>query len=128
MNPPSWFLKQLTIIDKTYFPVWNEHYAYWEIKKRMEIARTNGDTGHLVNIKDPTLAIFNHLNDNALLTLRRRKYNGLMYHRKYSSTAYLDHIVRANRIAKKKMKEIAHERMAEGFMKMYDMSRKKMFT
>ncbi len=36
MNPPSWFLRELEILDPTYFLVYNEEYLYWEVMKEME--------------------------------------------------------------------------------------------
>ena len=35
MIAPEWFLRELKIIDDTYFPAWNEKAGYWEIKKQM---------------------------------------------------------------------------------------------
>ena len=127
MKAPNWFLRQLEIIDKRYSPVWNDRYAYWEIKQTMEIDRTDKDTGKRFLIKDPTIAVFTSLNDEALLSLRRRKYNALRYV-PGDKGDYLESIKRANRIAKKKMGQIAIERMAEGFMKMYEVGRKQIFT
>lgn len=127
MKAPNWFLRQLEIIDKSYFLEWNDLYAYWEVKKKMDICRTDKITGKITQIKDPTVAVFTRLNDQALLSMRRRKYNALRYV-PGDMGSYLEAIKRANRIAQKKIKDIALERMAEGFMKMYEVGRKQMFT
>lgn len=124
-SPPKWFLDELEIIDPTYFVVRNEDYQYYEIKRKMDIDRKDKDNGKRVRIHNPTVAVFHTLNDEALLSIRRRKYIGLQY--KQDSMAYLKDIQKQNKEAREKAKQIAREQMAEGYMRIYNLGRKKYY-
>lgn len=121
MRPPRWFEKELSFIDSTYFIAYNKKYQYYEIKKRMNIIKD----GRFV-VTQPTLAVFKRLNDNALNNLRERKYMG----RKYSGDPkkYLGYINSLNKEAKQKKRDLALEMMAEGYLKIHNLGRKKLFT
>lgn len=121
MRPPSWFERELQIIDDTYFVVFNKEYEYYEIKKQMNVVKD----GRLVVVK-PTLAVFRRLNDGALNNLRERKYVG----RKYAgdSEKYLNYLNSLNEEAKKKKQQLAIETMAEGYMRIHNLGRKTIFT
>ena len=71
MTAPKWFLKDLEIIDPTYFPFWNEKMGYWEMKKKMDIHYIKGR--HDYHVVDPTIGVFKELNNNALDNIRYRK-------------------------------------------------------
>lgn len=73
---PEWFAKELAIVDDAYYVFPNENYQYFEIKRRMDIDRKDKENGKRVRIKDPTVAVFKSLNDDALLSIRKRKYIG----------------------------------------------------
>ena len=125
MTPQSWFLKELECIDPSYRVVYNEMYRYYEIKKDLDIYRTDKVNGKTVRLKNPTVAVFHVLNDDALESLRRRKRVGLKYHQ--NSLAYLEDIKRQNNEAKRKAKELAREQQAEGWMRAYNWGKKKYF-
>jgi len=121
MHAPKWFERELEIIDPTYFVVFNKKYQYYEIKKQMNVVKEGG----LVVVR-PTLAVFRRLNDRALNNLRERKHTG----RKYAgdSKKYLNYLNSLNVESKKKKRELAHEMMAEGYMRIHNLGRKKIFT
>lgn len=121
MRPPRWFERELKIIDDTYFVVFNKMYEYYEIKKEMNVVKN----GELVVVK-PTLAVFRRLNDGALNNLRERKYMG----RKYAGDPkkYLNYINSLNEEAKKKKQQLAIEIMSEGYMRIHNLGRTKIFT
>lgn len=118
---PSWFEKELKIIDPTYFVVFNKTFEYYEIKKQMNVVKD----GRLV-VTRPTLAVFRKLNERALTNLRERKFVG----RKYSQDPmkYLKYLNSLNVEAKKKKRALALEMMAEGYVRIHNLGRKKIFT
>lgn len=121
MHPLKWFERELAIIDDSYFVVFNKRYEYYEIKKQMNVVKD----GRLVVVK-PTLAVFRRLNDRALDNLRERKFMG----RKYSGDPkkYLNYLNGLNVESKKKKKELAMEMMAEGYVRIHNLGRRKIFT
>jgi len=121
MRPPKWFERELQIIDDTYFVVFNKIYKYYEIKKQMNVVRD----GELVVAK-PTLAVFRRLNERALDNLRQRKFMG----RKYSGDPkkYLNYLNSLNVESKKKKRHLAMEMMAEGYVRIHNLERRKIFT
>jgi hypothetical protein len=127
---PDFFVRDLEIIDPTYFVKYNQLYNYFEIKKEMEVERKDKERGIRVRIKNPTVAVFRSLNEAALNNLRKRKYEGLKYARKHDSDEYLNDIIRSNKEAKKKKEQIALEMVAEGMIKIDNIEnrRKVIFT
>ena len=121
MHPRKWFERELELIDPTYFVVFNKRYQYYEIKKQMNVVRN----GELVVVR-PTLAVFRRLNDRALDNLRQRKFMGIKY--SGDSKKYLNYLNSLNKEAKKKKQEFAMEMMAEGYMKIHNLGRRKIFT
>ena len=121
MRPPRWFLRELEIIDSTYYVVFNKRCRYYEIKKQMNVVKDR----RLVVVR-PTLAVFPRLNDRALNNLRERKYIGRKYAR--DPKLYLKYINKLNEEAKKKKEDLAIEMMAEGYMKIHNLDRRTIFT
>lgn len=121
MRAPRWFERELKAIDSTYFAVFNKKYHYYEIKKEMNVVRD----GKLVVVK-PTLAVFRRLNETSLNNLRERKYMG----RKYAGDPmkYLNYLNSLNVESKKKKQKLALETMTEGYMRIHNLGRKKIFT
>lgn len=121
MRPPDWFTRELRIIDDTYYVVFNKNYEYYEIKKQMNVVKD----GDLVVVK-PTLAVFRRLNDRALNNLRERKFMG----RKYAGDPkkYLNYLNSLNVESKKKKQQLALETMTEGYIRIHNLGRKKIFT
>ena len=125
MTPRTWFLKELACIDPSYSVVYNEAYRYYEIKKGLDIYRTDKQNGKTVRLKNPTVAVFHTLDESALDSLRRRKRVGLKYHT--NSLAYLEDIRKQNNEAKRKARELALEQQAEGWMKIHNWGKKRHF-
>lgn len=120
MKANKGFLKDLKIIDPTYYPVWNEKYQYWEIKRHFEVYRRG------IIIQNPTVATFRYLNDNALDSMRKRKQIGLKYAERPGG--WLNEIVANNKNSRIQKKAIAHDMMAEGLMWGYNLGKRKIFT
>ena len=125
MTPHAWWKRELACIDPTYRVVYNEMYRYYEIKKELDIYRTDKGNGKTVRLQNPTVAVFHTLDNDALDSLRRRKRVGLKYHT--NSLAYLEDIKRQNREAKRKARELAIEQQAEGWMKIENWGKKQYF-
>jgi len=125
MHIPRWFVRELEIIDPTYYVVPNEEYQYYEIKRKIEISRTDRESANHILIYHPTVAVFKTLNEDALLSLRKRKYIGLKF--RQNMREYAKSIVRENKEAKKKAIEIARERTAEGLIRIFNWGRKKYY-
>ena len=115
------FKRDLRVLDPNYFVRYNSEYQYYEIKKKMDVLRTDKDNGVRVKIKDPTVAVFHHLNDSAIQNMKERKFLG----RKYEGEKYIQWIARRNKESRAKKKQIAREMVAEGFMEEYKFQRKK---
>lgn len=121
-TPPAWFVKELAVVDSTYFLWFNEEYDYWEVKKKMDFNRKiDEDVAKNIQLraraKNPTVAVFRRLNDDAILEMRKRKYLGLKHHRAYRDDDYINWIISQNREAKAKKKELADEMIADGAMR-----------
>ena len=125
MYVPEWFKKELKIIDPTYYVFPNEKYNYYEIRKDFHWYNGNEGTEHRAS---PSLANFKLLNNAALDSLRERKRRGLQFERKYYKDKVLREIERENREIREKNKEEALEMMTEGFMKIDQLERRRMFT
>ena len=118
------FKRDLKVLDPSYFVRYNNEYQYYEIKKKMDVKRTDKDKGIKVRIKDPTVAVFHHLNDSAIQNMQERKFLG----RKYDGEKYLNWIKSRNKESRAKKKQIAREMVAEGFMEEHKFQRKKSFS
>jgi hypothetical protein len=121
MIAPKWFLRDLEIIDKSYFPAWNEKTGYWEIKKKMhEYYMTKG---LIAEVKDPTIGVFRELNNNALDNIRQRKKLSIQY----PGASYFKWIVDRAKESKAKKNVLAVEMATEGFMKIFNQGKSKQF-
>jgi hypothetical protein len=144
MYVPKWFLRELKIIDPTYFVTWNDEYQYFEIRKKMNMEKIvevpgkeilSGEELHglrrpqllKITMRNPTVAVFKILNDQALIDMRKRKYIGLKFQRNNDPLAYLKWIMAQNKEAKAKKEEIAHEMITDGIMKMHKLETSKTF-
>ncbi|MCK4829685.1 hypothetical protein KA005_78905 [bacterium] len=124
----QWFLKELLVIDPTYFVKWDKHFnSYYSVHKRMNINRIDKDTGICINIKNPVVATFKHLNHSALDNLRKRKQMGAKFCKPHDPLAYLKFIVKQNQEGKRKAKQLAREMVTEGFMKIHKLQTSKQF-
>lgn len=120
MSIPTWFERELKFIDPDYYVFHNPIYGYYEIKKRIEVSRKVDDNGMMKRLRmnNPTLAVFERLNDEALNRLRKRKIEGLKY--RGNMMAYMDDIVRQNQEAREKKRQLAAEMVTKGLMKIYN--------
>jgi hypothetical protein len=121
MIAPKWFIKDLEVVDKSYFPAWNEKMGYWEIKKKMH-------EYHLfhrffVEIKDPTIGVFKELNNNALDNIRMRRRLSL----KYPGKSYYKWILDQAKESREKKSQLAVEMATEGMMKILNLGKSKQF-
>lgn len=121
MQPEPWFLKELALIDRDLFVTWDRHYEYWVVKKRFRKVIKRGN--YLIEFKDPTIAIYKELNNNALDNLRYRYWLG----NKLTGERYLKWIFDQAKEASEKRKQIANEMIAEGIMKAYKIATTKTF-
>jgi len=117
---PAWFLKELKIIDPTYFVDWNKHYGYYEIKKKMHKEVTDKTTGKTAVFNDPVVATYFNLVPDSLNNMRERKYIG----RIHSGVKYLNWIISQNKIERRKKKLINRKLLAEALIDFHKFSGK----
>jgi hypothetical protein len=125
MIPPKWFLRDLEIIDKSYFPAWNEKAGYWEIKKKMHeyyMGRSRGRS-FVAEVLDPTIGVFKELNNNVLDNIRQRKKLSIQY----PGASYLKWIMDQAKESKAKKNALAVEMATEGFMRIFNQGKSKQF-
>lgn len=118
------FKRDLKVLDPSYFVKYNDEYRYYEIKRKMDVKRTDKENGIKVKIKDPTVAIFHHLNDSAIQNMQKRKFLG----RQYDGDKYLQWIKNRNKEARVKRKIVAQEMQVEGHMRRHNWGKKKIYT
>jgi hypothetical protein len=111
----------LEIIDKSYFPAWNEKGGYWEIKKKMHEYYTNKKL--IAEVKDPTIGVFKELNNNALDNLRQRKKLSIQY----PGASYFKWIMDQAKESKAKKSALAVEMATEGMMRIHSQGKSKQF-
>jgi hypothetical protein len=121
MTAPKWFLRDLEIIDKSYFPAWNEKAGYWEIKKKMHEYYMNNR--FVAEVKDPTIGVFKELNNNALDNIRQRKKLSILY----PGRSYFKWIMDQAKESKAKKSALAVEMATEGMMKILNWGKSKQF-
>ena len=120
---PSWFEKELKIIDPLYFAEWNAEYEYWEIKRKMREHYISPEAHIEIKFLNPTVGVYTHLNDATLENLRERKW----LRRRYPGTKHIDWLLEQAKEAKEKKLQLAVEMAAEGVMKMEKMEKSSFF-
>jgi hypothetical protein len=115
---PTWFKKELAIIDPHYKVEFNDRYQYFTVFMLKEYVVENENGARKVSRYVP-LATYRSLNDTALTDLRRRKQIGLRFQRTYAPEAYLDWIRAMGRESREKEQELALEMKTEGYMKIH---------
>lgn len=121
MTAPTWFLKDLEIIDKSFFPVWNEKAGYWEIKKKMHEYFTYKQL--FVEIEDPTIGVYKELSNSALDNLRWRKKLSVQY----PGDSFFKWIMDQAKEAHAKKDQLAVEMATEGFIRIFNQGKSKQF-
>jgi hypothetical protein len=110
MQAPKWFLRSLSLLDRDYFPEWDELSKGWYILKRMEVEKRG------VHIKNPRVGWYEHLNEKTLEDLRRRKWLGRKYDTVNHPEKFLNMLIQNNKEATLKRKREALYKMADGLM------------
>lgn len=121
MIAPAWFLRDLEIIDKSYFPAWNEKLGLWEIKKKMH--EYHLFKGFFMEIKDPTIGVFKELNNNALDNIRERRRLSVLY----PGDKYFKWVLAQAQQSRQKKNQLAVEMATEGIMKIVNFGKSKQF-
>jgi hypothetical protein len=115
MHIPSWWKKELKIIDPALSVVWNEHLRYFEVWKTLEYKPLNSRR----MVKEPVLrACFDRLNDAGLTNLRHRQWIGRHIMRG-SAENYIKWIKDEEKAEKAKEIDRSRDMMAHGFMEMF---------
>lgn len=126
MYIPEWFKRDLKNLDPTYFIAYNDHYNYFEIKKRFHYYVKDSWGRIEERLETPNLATFKHLNEDAMTNLRKRKRMGEKF--EGDTAKYIRYIQSLHRESKKKARQLRLEMMAEAFIRMYNMGKIKYFT
>jgi hypothetical protein len=121
-TPPEWFLKEIVMIDPTYYVVYNDEFDYYQVMKEIRVFDVGPDGKMEKQDRTSALATFRYANDRALDDLRRRKKFSLQFNRASTEdddNAYLNWIAEQNRENNAKAREYSIEMRAEGYMKMH---------
>jgi len=121
---PAWFLRDLKVIDPSYFVDWNQHYEYFEIKRKMHQEVKDKHTGKRAVFHDPVVATHFTLTPKAIESMKKRQYLGRMH----SGTKYLNWIVSQNKIEKEKRKLVNRILLAEAMIDFHKFSGKHSVT
>ncbi len=115
MLTPGWFLKELKIIDPTYYVRFNESNGFFEIVKDVSVSvkMKDGGTAHIYGPR--IVDAFLELTSAALDNLRRRKAFGRQLNIVDNPMAELEFYAKLQKEANAKMMDEAYTRMAEGF-------------
>lgn len=121
---PSWFPSTMTEIDPAMYLEYNRHSNCYELKKRILIKLPMREW-----IREPwTLAVFERLNDSSMTHIRYLHWLYNKLNLRNNPVNYYKWLKKLNDEAKQKEHELAVEQIAEGFMRIHNLERKKMFT
>jgi hypothetical protein len=124
VSPKSWFLRELRIIDHRYRVIPVEETQSYRIVMDADVVVESPMRGAFRITGPKTVDVFQHLNDDALTALRRRKYIGRQMKILERPNAEWEYLIAQERAAKAKEMNIAHDMMAEGMMEGYRIERK----
>ena len=123
-TPAKWFLRELACVDSTYYVRVKEDTQVYEIIKDADVVVESPMRGAFRITGPKTVDVFQHLNADALTSLRRRKYIGRQMKILERPNAEWEYLIAQERAAKQKEMAIAHDMMAEGMMEGYKIDRK----
>ena len=124
VSPQSWFLRELRIIDHRYRVIPVEETQSYRIVMDSDVMVESPMRGAFRITGPKTVDVFQHLNADALTSLRRRKYIGRQMKILERPNAEWEYLIAQERAAKQKEMAIAHDMMAEGMMEGYKIDRK----
>ena len=127
MFVPYWFRRALKIIDPKFYVVIDYDSQTYDIWKEVEIDiktkfRWKRYKEHRM------VAYFYHLNDSALADLRYRKWLGNKFETPKDPKKYWAWMRSQDKEEKKKKIEEARAMQAEGWVRIHNVGRRKMFT
>ena len=120
---PKWFLRDLEIIDPTYYLEWSWHSFGWYIRRRFQIMKKG------VFVNNPRIGFYRQWEPDGriLEDLRFRKQEGLRLNLDRNPNKYLKEIVGRNKEAKRKAREANFEFMTDGLMFGHRLATRKTF-
>ena len=124
VSPQSWFLRELRIIDHRYRVIPVEETQSYRIVMDADVVVESPVRGAFRITGPKVVDVFQHLNADALMHLRYRKWLGRQMKIIENPRAEWNYLQAQERAAKAKEMNIAHDMMAEGFMEGYRIERK----
>lgn len=124
VSPPAWFLRELRIIDHRYRVVPSEETQSYRIVMDADVVVESPTSGAFRITGPKTVDVFQHLNADALMHLRYRKWLGRQMKVIENPNAEWNFMVAQERVAKAKEMNIAYEMMTEGLQEGYKIDRK----
>jgi hypothetical protein len=124
VSPPAWFVRELKTVDHRYRVEVRESSQVYAIVMDADVVVESPIRGAFRITGPKTVDVFQHLNDDALTALRRRKYIGRQMKILERPNAEWEYLIAQERAAKAKEMNLAHEMMAEGMMEGYKIDRK----
>jgi len=124
VSPPAWFLRELKTIDYRYRVEANEETQSYRIVMDADVVVESPVRGAFRITGSKVVDVFQHLNADALMHLRYRKWLGRQMKIIENPRAEWSYLLAQEKAAKAKEMNIAHDMMAEGMMEGYRIERK----
>jgi hypothetical protein len=124
VSPPAWFLRELKTVDPNYYVVANEEARVYRIMMNSDVVVESPMRGAFRITGPKTVDVFQHLNADALMHLRYRKWLGRQMKIIENPQNELAFLMAQEKAAKAKEMNLAHEMMAEGLQEGYRIDRK----
>lgn len=116
---PTFFLRELKIIDPTYYVVYNPEIRTFDIMQDIKELVRRKDGSYTWAKTSLLLAFFKHPNDQALTELRRRKRLGINLNLIEHPRRYETWVKRINAENRAKKSIIGVEMIAEGYRRIH---------
>lgn len=128
MEPiPGWFVREMQrTIDHRYFVEADENAQVYRVVMDADVVVSAPQYGMRAKriVAPKTVDVFKHLNADALMHLRFRKWRGRQMKILENPRAEWSYLVAQEKEAKDKEMRLAYDMMAEGFMEGYRLDRK----
>ncbi len=116
---PNFFLRELKIIDPTYYVVYDPEIRTFDIMQDIKERVRRKDGSYEWTITSLLLDFFNHPNDEALTRLRWRKRLGIRLNLIEHPKRHMAWIKRINAENKARKSKLAIDMIAEGYKKIH---------
>jgi len=125
MEPiPNWFKRELRTVDERYYIEADESAQIYRIMLMADVVVESPFRGSYRITGPKTVDVFQHLNADAIMHLRYRKWLGRRLKIIENPQAEWAYLQAQEKAAKQKEMDLAYDMMAEGGMEAYKIDRK----